>query len=302
MLSFMIGLINLLTSMTGYGRGEDTIDGRHIIIEIRTVNHKYLEFSPRISRGYLFLEDKLKQFVQGFISRGKVDIFLQIETLEESDAQVQVNHSLACGYVHAFRELKERYQLEDNPSLELLASHNEIFSIHKAPENEEKILSDVLKVAETAKSSLVKMRNTEGKRLEEDIMKRAGHILSIVEEIEQKAPDTVSQYKKRLQEKITETIEDSRFDEQRVLTEVAIFADKVAVDEETVRLRSHFNQLEKMAVSGSPIGRKMDFLVQEMNREANTIGSKCVNSDISYHIVDIKSEIEKIREQIQNVE
>ena len=298
----MMGLIKLLKSMTGYGRNENTIQGRHISFEIKAVNHKYFEFSARISRGYLFLEDKLKQYIQNRISRGKIDIFLQIETLEESEVQVQVNQSLAAGYVKAFKELKERHGLTGEPSLELLAANSEIFSIHKAPENEALILAAVERVAEPAIESMIKMRRAEGMRLREDVLQRAARIMEIVGSIEEASFETVSAYEKRLREKIEETLSDSRYDDQRVLTEVAIFADKVAVDEETVRLRSHFAQLSKMLESDKPIGRKMDFLVQEMNREANTIGSKCLNPDIAYLIVEIKSEIEKIREQIQNVE
>ena len=292
----------MLKSMTGYGRGEATIGGRHITFEIKAVNHKYFEFSARMTRGYLFLEDKLKSLVQSRVSRGKIDVFLQIETLDEADVQVQVNHSLAAGYANALTELKNKYNLEGEPSLALLAQHNDIFTVHKAPEDEEAIFSAVKTVAAGAIDSFIAMRETEGNRLKDDILQRAANIISIVDNIEETTPVTVSEYEKRLREKIEEVLQDNRFEEQRVLTEVAIFADKVAVDEETVRLRSHFEQLKLMADSNGAIGRKMDFLVQEMNREANTIGSKSVNSDIAYMIVDIKSEIEKIREQVQNIE
>ena len=264
----------MLRSMTGYGRGEATINGRRILFEIKSVNHKFFEFNSRITRGYLFLEDKLKAYVQDKISRGKVDVFLQIETLEETDVQVVVNHSLASAYVDALRELKDRYQLPD----------------------------DVRQVADMAIDSFLKMREAEGARLKEDILEKAGEIIGLVDQVEQVTPETVEAYRERLRTKIEELLQDNRFDEQRVLTEVAIFADKVAVDEETVRLRSHFQQLQKLLDSEGPVGRKIDFLVQEMNREANTIGSKSVNSKIAYLVVDIKALIEKIREQVQNVE
>lgn len=295
-------MIALLKSMTGYGRCEDTIGGRHIVFEIKSVNHKFFEFNSRITRGYLFLEDKLKSLVQGRLSRGKVDVFLQIETLEDSDVQVLVNHSLASGYVAAFEELKERYGLADDVSLSLLTKYSDIFSVHKAPENEEEIWEAVKSVGERAIDSFVAMREAEGARLKEDILEKAGKILAIVEKIEKASPETVGDYREKLRSKIEELLGDNRFDEQRVLTEVAIFADKIAVDEETVRLRSHFRQLEKLVNSREPVGRKIDFLVQEMNREANTIGSKASDSRIAYMVVDIKSEIEKIREQVQNVE
>ena len=292
----------MLKSMTGYGRSEMTVGGRHIIFEIKSVNHKYFEFNSRISRGYLFLEDKLKAYLQGKLSRGKVDVFLQIETLEDADVQVQVNHSLAAGYYAALRELRERYSLPDEPTLALLTRYGDIFSVHRAPENEEEIWQAVQQAAEPAVESFLRMREAEGARLREDILSKAQRILELVGQVEQETPQTVKEYQERLEAKIQELLGDAHFDEQRVLTEVAVFADKVAVDEETVRLRSHFQQLEKLIDSQGPVGRKIDFLVQEMNREANTIGSKSVNSKIAYLVVDIKSEIEKIREQVQNVE
>lgn len=292
----------MLKSMTGYGRNEETLGGRHIIFEIKSVNHKYFEFSSRISRGYQFLEDKLKTYLQGKLSRGKVDVFLQIETLEDADVQVQVNHSLAAGYYAALGELQERYHLPDGPSLALLSRYSDIFSVHRAPENEEEIWQAVRQAAEPAVESFLRMREAEGQRLAADIRQKAQRILDLVGQVEQETPQTVKEYQQRLEGKIQELLGDAHFDEQRVLTEVAVFADKVAVDEETVRLRSHFQQLEKLMGSGEPVGRKIDFLVQEMNREANTIGSKSVNSKIAYLVVDMKSEIEKIREQVQNVE
>ena len=292
----------MLKSMTGYGRSEMTVGGRHIIFEIKSVNHKYFEFNSRISRGYLFLEDKLKAYLQGKLSRGKVDVFLQIETLEDADVQVQVNHSLAAGYYAALQELRERYSLPDEPTLALLTRYGDIFSVHRAPENEEEIWQAVQQAAEPAVESFLRMREAEGARLREDILSKAQRILELVGQVEQETPQTVKEYQERLEAKIQELLGDAHFDEQRVLTEVAVCADKVAVDEETVRLRSHFQQLEKLIDSQEPVGRKIDFLVQEMNREANTIGSKSVNSRIAYLVVDIKSEIEKIREQVQNVE
>ena len=292
----------MLRSMTGYGRGEATIGGRRIVFEIKSVNHKFFEFNSRITRGYLFLEDKLKAYVQGKISRGKVDVFLQIETLEETDVQVLVNHSLASAYVKALEELQERYQLPDGPSLALLSKYSDIFSVHKAPEDEDAVWEAVRQVADMAIASFLKMREAEGARLKADILEKAGEVIALVDQVDQVTPETVEAYRERLRAKIEELLQDNRFDEQRVLTEVAIFADKVAVDEETVRLRSHFQQLQKLVDSDGPVGRKIDFLVQEMNREANTIGSKSVNSKIAYLVVDIKALIEKIREQVQNVE
>ncbi len=292
----------MLKSMTGYGRGEGIVETRHIVFELKSVNHKFFEINPRVTRGYQFLEDRLKTYLHERISRGKVDLFLQIENLGESSVEVGVNHSLAAGYYRALSELQERYSLPDGPSLELLCRYQDIFTVHKAPEEEEAVWRQVLEIAAPTVDSFLRMREAEGERLRADIMEKAGNILSLVDKVEELAPGTVAEYRERLQGRIQELLSDSRFDEQRVLTEVAVFADKVAVDEETVRLRSHFAQLEKLANSDGPVGRKIDFLVQEMNREANTIGSKSQNTEIAYLVVDIKSEIEKIREQVQNIE
>ncbi len=288
--------------MTGYGRGEATVNGWHIVFEVKSVNHKFFEFNSRVTRGYLFLEDRLKSYMQQHIARGKVDVYLQIENLGENSVYVEVNHSLAAGYYGALQELKEHYHLADSPSLTLLSKYQDILSVHKAPEDEEAVWQAVLQLAAPAVDSLLRMRQVEGERLKSDIMKKAGNVLQLVKKVEALSPETVQLYRERLLGKIQELLGNSRFDEQRVLTEVAVFADKIAVDEETVRLRSHFAQLEKLVESEEPVGRKIDFLVQEMNREANTIGSKSQNPTISHFVVDIKSEIEKIREQVQNVE
>lgn len=292
----------MLKSMTGYGRGEDLSGGRHIVFEIKSVNHKFFEFNSRLPRGYLFLEDKLKSYVQNRVSRGKVDIFLQIETLEEADVQVLVNHPLTAAYVQALREIRERYGLSDDVTLSLLSRYPDLLSVHKAPEDEDAVWAAVRKAADPAIASFLAMRETEGARLKLDLLEKAERLEALVGEVEKITPETVREYRERLQEKIEELLGDNRFDEQRVLTEVAVFADKVAVDEETVRLRSHIRQLRQLVESEEPVGRKIDFLVQEMNREANTIGSKSVNSRIAYLVVDMKSEIEKIREQVQNIE
>lgn len=292
----------MLKSMTGYGRNEAIVAGRHIIFEIKSVNHKFFECNARMPRGYLFLEDKLKTYVQSKISRGKVDLFLQVETLEEADVQVLVNHSLASSYIAALREIKERYGLHDDVTLSLLSRYPDLFSVHRAPEDEEVVWEVVRQAAEPAIASFLNMRETEGARLKQDLLEKADHVESLVGQVEQLTPETVSEYRQKLETRIKELLGDARLDEQRVLMEVAVFADKVAVDEETVRLRSHIKQLRQLVDSPEPVGRKIDFLVQEMNRESNTIGSKSVNSKIAYLVVDLKSEIEKIREQVQNIE
>lgn len=288
--------------MTGYGRSEQIVDGRAVTVEIKSVNHRYFEFSCRTTRGYSFLEEKLKSFLQGRITRGKVDAYISVEALESAQTQVLVNHSLAEGYVQALRELAERYGLRDDISVSTVSRYSDIFSVHKAPEDEEAVWSSVQQAAEEALKNFLAMREAEGERLRADVLSRAGTIMKLVDEIETRSPQTVAEYQERLRQKIQELLGDNTVDEQRLLTETAIFADKVAVAEETVRLRSHFRQMEEMMKTDAPIGRKLDFLVQEMNREANTIGSKAVDSKIAYLVVDIKAEIEKIREQIQNIE
>jgi uncharacterized protein (TIGR00255 family) len=244
----------------------------------------------------------LKSYLQSKISRGKIDVFVSVETLEDTDAQVLINHSLAAGYVNALRELSERYNLKDDISVTTVSRYSDIFTIHKAPDDEAMIWDAVRMVTDEALQAFIAMRETEGARLKEDVLQRAQTILEIVGKIEERSPQTVKEYQQKLFQKLKEMLGDSNIDEQRILTEAAIFADKVAVSEETVRLRSHFDQFANMLKSDEAVGRKLDFIVQEMNREANTIGSKCVDAQIAHMVVDIKAEIEKIREQIQNIE
>lgn len=288
--------------MTGYGRAEETIRGHHVTVEIKSVNHRYFEFGCRTPRGYAFLDDKIKTYLQSRLSRGKVDVYVSVETLEDAPVEVLVNHSLAEGYVKALQEISERYALRNDLTAMGLSRYPDLFSVHKTPENEEEIWSAVSQVLAAATDRFLEMRRQEGERMKADVLGRAARIMELVTEIEQRSPESVSEYEKKLRQKIQEMLGDTQVDEQRLLTETAIFADKVAVAEETVRLRSHFEQMKAMLSSDEAVGRKLDFLVQEMNREANTIGSKCCDASIAYKVVDIKAEIEKIREQIQNIE
>ena len=292
----------MVSSMTGYGREEETIRGHHVTVEIKSVNHRYFEFGCRTPRGYAFLDDKIKTYLQSRLSRGKVDVYVSVETLEDAPVEVLVNHSLAEGYVKALQEISERYALRNDLTAMGLSRYPDLFSVHKTPENEEEIWSAVSQVLAAATDRFLEMRRQEGERMKADVLGRAAKIMELVAEIEQRSPESVSEYEKKLRQKIQEMLGDTQVDEQRLLTETAIFADKVAVAEETVRLRSHFEQMKAMLSSDEAVGRKLDFLVQEMNREANTIGSKCCDASIAYKVVDIKAEIEKIREQIQNIE
>lgn len=294
----------MLKSMTGFGRCETVLNGREITVEIRSVNHRYFEFSCRTPRGYGFLDDKLKSHINSKVSRGKIDVFVSVGASDETPAEITVNHQLVAGYLNAMKEISETYGIENDVSVVSLSRFSDIYTVHKAAEDEEQIISDVLSAVDTALESFINMREAEGQRMKADILSRANTILAIVGEIEQRSPQTVREYEQRLLERIKQTLADNELaiDEQRVLTEVAVFADKVAVAEETVRLRSHFDQLKAFLEYEEPVGRKIDFIIQEMNREANTIGSKVQDAILAHKVVDIKSEIEKIREQVQNIE
>lgn len=292
----------MVMSMTGFGRCETEVNGRQITVEMKSVNHRYFEFNCRTTRGYSFLEDKLKKYVALKVARGKVDMYVSITEAEDSQVQVSINKPLASGYVNAIHSLATEYDIPDDLSVSVLSRYSDIFQIHKEEQDEEQIFADVKVALDIALESFLNMRAAEGEKLKEDVLSRVDTIMSIVAQIEERSPITVEEYRSKLTKRITDMLESSDIDEQRILTEAAIFADKVAVDEETVRLRSHFDQMKTFFESGVPIGRKLDFIVQEMNREANTIGSKVTDSILAHKVVDIKSEIEKIREQIQNIE
>ncbi len=292
----------MIKSMTGYGRAQLSFEDMSVTVEIKSVNHRYFEFSARIPRAYGFLEEKLKSHLQQFISRGKVDCFVLIEALESDDVTVKVNHTLAKGYVDALKELAERYNLSDDISVSTLSRYSDVFSIHKNEADEEKIWNIVKQAADAACEKFIEMRAVEGEKLRADLIEKIDVIAENVTFIEGRSPETVKEYHEKLKAKMEELLQDTHIDEQRILTESAIFAEKIAVDEETVRLRSHLQQFNQFFEADGPIGRKMDFLVQEMNREANTIGSKSQDIEIAKRVIAIKSEIEKIREQIQNIE
>lgn len=292
----------MINSMTGFGRFEGQINGRSINLEIKSVNHRYFEFSCRITRGYNFLEEKLKSYITSKISRGKVDMFVSITEPEDTPAEVQINHNLAEGYINALKELEDKYGIKNEVTAVDVGRYPDVLTVNKASEDEDVVWSDVKEALDSALEGFMAMRKNEGERLKADVLSRAGTIIEIVSEIEKRSPKTVAEYQSRLKEKIEELLRSKEYDEQRVITEVAIFADKVAVDEETVRLRSHFDQLNIYLNEDKPVGRSIDFLIQEMNREANTIGSKVKDAKLAQMVVRIKNEIEKIREQIQNIE
>lgn len=292
----------MIKSMTGYGKSEQTIDSLNVTVEIKSVNHRYFEFSARVPREYGFLEEKLKKYCNSLITRGKVECYVSVEDLEEREMEVNVNETLAAGYVKALKELSERFGLKDDISAVTLSRYPDVITLHKASEDEERIWNAVKTVAETAVSKFIEMRETEGSKLRGDILSRADYIIECVEFIEGRSPETVREYNEKLKQRMKELLGDAAVDEQRLLNEAAIYADKIAVDEETVRLRSHISQLREFMNSSEAIGRKLDFLVQEINREANTIGSKAQDVDIAKKVIAIKAEVEKICEQVQNIE
>lgn len=288
--------------MTGYGRAQQLVDGMNITVEIKSVNHRYFEFSSKLSRTYGFLDEKLKGFFNGRLTRGKMECYVQIEAVEEPDTIISLNHSLVKGYIDAYKELAETYGLENDVKVSDIARVGDIFSVRKQAADEDRIWAAVSVVAEAALAGFVAMREREGARLRDDVLSRLDEIIKNVEFIEERSPQTVAEYNEKLLARLRELLNDAHIEEQRILTEAAIFADKIAVAEETVRLRSHISQLRSFLDSSEAIGKKMDFLVQELNREANTIGSKAQDVEIARRVVSVKAEIEKIREQIQNIE
>ncbi len=292
----------MIKSMTGFGRVQDTVDGMNVTVELRSVNHRYFEFTAKVPRTYGFLEEKLKTFTNSLVSRGKVECYVAVEQLEESETTVSVNASLAKGYVDALRQLSEMFDLSVDVSAAALSRYPDVLVLQKTAADEERIWNAVRSVAEKAVRRFIEMRETEGAKLKADILSRADTILEHVAFVETRSPQTVKEYNEKLKQRMEELLGNTQIDEQRLLTEAAIFADKIAVDEETVRLRSHISQLRTFMEADEPIGRKLDFLVQEINREANTIGSKAQDVEIAKRVIAVKAEVEKIREQVQNIE
>ena len=292
----------MVKSMTGYGRAEETVNGCTITVELRSVNNRYLDCSVRIPRLYLFAEDAIKTRVQNAVSRGKVDVFVTLDSAGADKVQVSVNKAVADGYYAALNQLAADYNLSNDITVSLLSRFPEVLLAEKAEEDVEQMAKDICSVLDKALADFNQMRAREGERLKTDILNRAAAIEDKVSIVEERSPQTVSEYRAKLTARMEEVLQSTTIDPARILTEAAIFADKIAVDEETVRLRSHISQLRELLSKGGAIGRKLDFLIQEFNREANTIGSKCSDIEIARHVVDIKAEIEKIREQVQNLE
>ena len=288
--------------MTGYGRAVETVHERQFTVELRAVNNRYLDCSVKLPRILSFAEEAVKQMVKNSISRGKVDVFVTLHAENGADATVTLNTAVVEGYLAAMEQMAEKYPVKNDISVSLLSRMPEVFTVEKQEVDEEQLQADLLSVVKLALESFDTMRTTEGLALEKDLRSRGATIESLVSQVEAGNAQTVEDYRTRLENKLREVLSSTNIDESRILTEAAIFADKVAVDEETVRLRSHLNQMYGMLTSGGAVGRKLDFLLQEMNREANTIGSKCTDVRLARIVVEIKAELEKIREQTQNIE
>lgn len=291
-----------MRSMTGYGRAQVVQEGMAVTVEMRSVNHRYLEFTARVPRNYGFLEDRLKGLIQQGAARGKVDVFVTIDNAEEAGTEVLLNRPLAKGYFSALQELGKCCGLEDSVTLSDLARLNDIFTVCKAEMDEELIWSRVQKAAAEALEAFLAMRSLEGEALKRDVAQRLDTLSDLVQFIEERGPQLTAEYQQRLQSRVQELLGDRQVEEQRLLTEVALFADKTAVAEETVRLRSHLEQIHTLILQEGAVGRKLDFIIQEVNREINTIGSKIQDIEVTQRVVEMKSEVEKIREQIQNIE
>ena len=289
----------MIRSMTGYGRAEKTIDGREITVEMRAVNNRYLDLNVKLPRVYGFAEDAVKSLIKANVNRGKLDLFITVNVTADTSLQISLNKPVLEGYLAALKSIAADYGVRDDISVTALSRMPDVFVVE---EDEQKLTDDILTVVKEALAKFNAMREKEGAAMEADLRSRAKTVLSLVEKVEARSPVTLAEYRARLTEKMQEVLGQTNIDEGRILQEAAIYADKIAVDEETVRLRSHLDQLEQMLTSGGPIGRKLDFLLQEFNRESNTIGSKGNDLEQARTVVELKAELEKIREQTQNIE
>ncbi len=292
----------MLKSMTGYGRQEAVTGGKKIQVEIKSVNHRFSDYSIKVPRHLGFLEDKMRGYISEQVTRGKIDVFVTVENYDEADRDIILNEELAKNYIEVLRELRDKFDLRDDISVSSVSRYSDIFKTERREEDQEEIWQLVKTVAADALEGFLAMRSREGERIEKDLRERIEYMKELAQKVDERSPQVVAEYKEKLYTKIKELLEDREIDETRILTEVAIFADKVAVNEETVRLTSHFEEFNRILDSGEPAGRKLDFLIQEINREVNTIGSKANDLETAKIVVTLKGEIEKLREQIQNIE
>ena len=292
----------MIKSMTGYGRAEKTFENYKLTIEIKSVNNRYLDYNVKLYRQYSFLEETVRECVSKVISRGKVDIFIQFDTIESDDTVITLNEDVARGYLNAMCEMSDKLGINNDATTTSLSRFSDVFTVEKKEQDKEQITLDVKEVLNDALSDLSQNRLREGERLKMFFDECILGIKDIISVIKERSPETVKEYRERMKERITEILEGVEVDETRLLTEVGIFADKVNISEEIIRFESHLKEYAHLLSSDVPVGRKLDFVIQELNREANTMGSKCNDYTISKAVVDLKSEIEKLREQVQNIE
>ena len=292
----------MIKSMTGYGRACRNYDGRQITVEVRSVNNRYLDCNVKLPRMFSYAEDHIKQQVKDSVSRGKVDVFITVDNTAGEEVKITLNTPVVAGYLAAMQQIATQFSVKDDISVANISRMPDVFLVEKPDIDEEARAAEIYETVSEALQQYDHMRQVEGAALERDLLNRKQTILGFVEQVEERSPVTVCEYRARLLAKMQEVLQGSGVDESRILTEAAVYADKICVEEETIRLRSHLDQLQAMLTSGGPIGRKLDFLLQEMNRESNTIGSKCNDLELSGVVVDIKAELEKIREQTQNIE
>lgn len=292
----------MIKSMTGYGRAENMINGKKIIAEVKSVNHRYSDYSVRLPRYLLALEDRVRKLAAEYITRGKTDIYISVESFAEADCKIVLNEALAKSYIEALKKLRDSFELKDDISVSSVSRNNEIFKSERIEIDEEELWLEIKSVFVNALEAFSAMREREGERILEDLKARADYMKTLTGSIEKRAPKIAAEYEKRLYDKIKETLGERSIDESRILTEVAIFSDKIAINEEIIRLGSHFEELDVILSGNEPAGRRLDFLIQEMNREINTIGSKANDMETAKIVVEFKAELEKLREQIQNIE
>ncbi len=292
----------MVKSMTGYGRSEQTINGRSITIELKSVNNRYLDCNVRLPRAYGYIEENIKKKVRQSASRGKVDVYISVDSTQSDSVAVTVNQPLAASYLAAMQLLADTYGLNNDVTVSMLSRFPDVLTLEKLPQDQDALAAEVYTVLDEALSAYDNTRIIEGEKLKTDMLAKLDNLEHFVEIVAQRSPETVREHRERLYAKLQEVLENTQLDDSRILTEAAIFADKVAVDEEIVRLRSHIDRYRTMLIEGGIVGRQIDFLIQEMNRETNTIGSKCTDLSIAHVVVDMKSEIEKLREQVQNLE
>ncbi|MGE4283328.1 MAG: YicC/YloC family endoribonuclease [Clostridia bacterium] len=292
----------MIRSMTGFGRSEAVDNTKEIVIEIKSVNHRYTDFSIHVSRYYNFLEDKIREYLQSYVSRGKVDVYVSIESREAEDRLVSLNAALAGSYIQALKQLKDTFDLHDDINVSDIARFNDVLKLERKEEDQDKLWELVKDALAPAVEDFIAMREREGLRLADDLIERGAFIAHQLDEIEVRSPQVVEEYREKIRQRIEDYLKNVPVDENRLLTEVAIFADRTSITEEIVRLKSHLIELKEILTGGQAVGRKLDFLIQEMNREINTIGSKANELYISKRVVEIKAEIEKLREQVQNLE